>query len=137
MEQREDLSHAIVRYVRRTRETVVLGDASRARAFHSDPYLLRGQSKSILCLPIVHQQALVAILYLENELVTGAFTRDRLAVLELLASQAAISLQNAMLYADLEQDPGTASSLSRIEELKRSVHPGELRVPEACADPAG
>jgi PAS domain S-box-containing protein len=56
-----------------------------------------------LCLPIARQARLLGILYLENRLVTGAFTAGRLSVLELLASQSAISLENALLYSELEQ----------------------------------
>lgn len=102
IEVRRDVSLAIVRYVERTRESVVLGDAANAGQFRSDPYVSQTRPKSILCLPVKEQQKLVGVLYLENNLVADAFTPERCKVLELLAAQAAISLENARLYATLE-----------------------------------
>ena len=66
--------------------------------------MCRRSARSVLCLPIVKQTKLVGALYMENNLTSGAFTSDRLAVLELLASQAAISLENATLYSDLQRE---------------------------------
>jgi diguanylate cyclase (GGDEF)-like protein/PAS domain S-box-containing protein len=97
------LPAAILNYVRRSREQVLLPDVAQPHPFSSDPYFSRRQPKSVLCLPILRQNALVGLLYLENKLVTHAFTQERVAVLELLASQAAISLENARLYADLQE----------------------------------
>jgi GAF domain-containing protein len=88
----------------RTRESVILEDASLGNLFSDDEYLRRRHPKSVLCMPIVRQAKLTGILYLENNLTTHAFTPDRIAVLKLLASQAAISLENAYLYADLRQE---------------------------------
>lgn len=99
---REDVPQAIVRYVERTREQVVLRDAAAEGAFQSDPDVARRRSRSILCLPVLHHKELAGVLYLENELVAGAFTPARCRVLELLAAQAAISLENARLYETLE-----------------------------------
>jgi PAS domain S-box-containing protein len=94
---------SLVRYVIRTRESVILDDASKPNLFSADDYLRDRQTKSILCLPLIKQQQLTGILLLENALTTYAFTADRLAVLELLAAQAAISLENTRLYSDLEE----------------------------------
>jgi PAS domain S-box-containing protein len=99
-----ELPLSILNCVRRTRERVLLPDASRPTPFASDPYLLKARSKSILCLPILRQAEFVGVLYLENELVTEAFSADHVAVLELLAGQAAISLENARLYAELKRE---------------------------------
>jgi signal transduction histidine kinase len=99
-----DLPGSVLHYVIRTRESVVISDASVANLFSSDGYLRRKRIRSILCLPIVKQAKLVSVLYLENNLTAGAFTSDRIAVLELLASQAAIALEHAQLYADLQQE---------------------------------
>jgi PAS domain S-box-containing protein len=99
-----DLPLSVLHYVRRTREQVLLGDARQPNPFASDEYIARHRPVSILCLPILRQAELVGLLYLENDLVTDAFTPDRLAVLELLAAQAAISLENARLYADLRRE---------------------------------
>jgi len=95
---------SIVNYVRHSREKVILADAAAPNPFASDAYLALQRPKSVLCLPILRQAELIGVLYLENRLITAAFTPDRLAVLELLAAQAAISLDNARLYADLRQE---------------------------------
>ncbi len=93
---------SVINYVDRTQEDVVLNDARSEAIFNNDPYIVEHQPKSLLCAPIVYQGKLTAILYLENNLTTGAFTADRLEVLKLLSSQAAIALENARLYAHLE-----------------------------------
>ena len=123
IEARSDVSLAIVRYVERTRESVVLGDAANAGQFRSDPYVSQVRPKSILCLPVVEQQKLVGILYLENNLVANAFTPERCKVLELLASQAAISLENARLYDTLESrvQVRTRELSTSNEELSRAL----------------
>jgi PAS domain S-box-containing protein len=94
---------SLVRYVIRTHENVILDDASRPNLFSDDDYLRRQQAKSILCLPLIKQGRLTGLLYLENTLTTHAFPPDRIAVLELLAAQAAISLENTRLYSDLQE----------------------------------
>ena len=98
-----DLPQSALHYVIRTRERVVLDDASVGNLYSEDEYVRRTRLRSVLCLPIVKQTKLVGALYLENNLTPCAFTSSRIAVLELLASQAAISLENARLYADLQR----------------------------------
>jgi PAS domain S-box-containing protein len=93
----------IVRYVIRTQERVILDDVSKLSLFSEDEYLRRRQPRSLLCLPLVRQGTLTGVLYLENTLTSHAFTSDRAAVLELLASQAAISLENTRLYGELQE----------------------------------
>lgn len=93
---------AIVNYVTRTQENVVLNNATEAEQFIRDPYIVATQPKSILCTPLLDKGKLNGILYLENNLTTDAFTSDRLEVLRILSSQAAISIQNAQLYGQLE-----------------------------------
>lgn len=90
-------------YVERTRADVVLNYASREGKFTEDPYIAQQQVKSLLCTPIVNQGQLIGILYLENNLAVSAFTPERLKILRLLSAQAAISLENALLYASVEQ----------------------------------
>jgi signal transduction histidine kinase/CheY-like chemotaxis protein len=97
-----EIPSAIVHYVARTREVVVLSDAARDGLFTGDPYVARHQTKSVLCFPFVQQGVLVGLVYLENNLTSGAFTPARLRVLQILASQAAIAIENARLYARLE-----------------------------------
>ncbi|QAU42733.1 histidine kinase [Bradyrhizobium guangdongense] len=94
---------SLVRYVIRTRESVILDDASKPNLFSSDEYLRNRQSNSILCLPLIKQGELTGILLLENTLTSHAFTPARIAILELLAAQAAISLENTRLYGDLQE----------------------------------
>jgi PAS domain S-box-containing protein len=94
---------SILNYVRRSREQVLLEDVAEANLYSGDPYLERRQPKSVLCMPILRQANLVGMLYLEHRLLSRAFTPDRVAVLQLLASQAAISLENARLYVELRE----------------------------------
>ena len=98
------LPTAILNYVRRSREPVLLMDAAAPHPFSADPYFAQRHPKSVLCLPILRQSALIGLLYLENNLATHAFPPGRVKVLELLASQAAISLENARLYTDVQQE---------------------------------
>jgi PAS domain S-box-containing protein len=94
---------SLVRYVIRTKESVILDDASKPNLFSGDAYLHDWQPKSIFCLPLIKQRGLTGILLLENTLTSHAFTSARIAVLELLATQAAISLENTRLYSDLQE----------------------------------
>ncbi|MBR0716504.1 AAA family ATPase [Bradyrhizobium liaoningense] len=95
------LPESVLHYVLRTRESVILNDASSHNLFSADPYIVENYLRSILCFPLINQGRLAGILYLENNLTPGAFTPDRVALLTVLASQAAISLENSRLYDDL------------------------------------
>jgi GAF domain-containing protein len=113
-----ELPESILRTVIRTRESVILDDAAAPTSFSADAYVQQRRPRSVLCLPLVKQTKLVGVLYLENNLTPGAFTSDRIAVLELLASQAAISLENAVLYAELRRENTDRERVER--ELRRS-----------------
>jgi PAS domain S-box-containing protein len=104
VEQSGEVPLSVVNYVARTQTPVVLHDASRDGTYASDRYIAEYQIRSLLCLPIVHQAKLLGLLYLENNLATNVFTPDRLELLKTLSSQAAISMQNANLYASLEEN---------------------------------
>jgi signal transduction histidine kinase len=106
-----DLPQAALHYVIRTQKRVPLDDASADKLFSKDEYVRRKRCWSVLCQPIVKQAKLIGALYLENNLTPGAFTPDRVTVLQLLASQAAISLENAYLYANLELQAGLLQRL--------------------------
>jgi PAS domain S-box-containing protein len=131
-----DLPQSALHYVIRTRERVVLDDASIKNVYSEEEYVREKRPRSVLCLPIVKQSKLVGALYMENNLTPGAFTSDRLAVLELLASQAAISLENALLYADLQHSYSDlhrgdaflvqAQSISRTGSFGWNVSSGEI-----------
>ncbi len=97
------LPEALVRTVLRTREAVILDDAAVEPAFAADPYIRQRQGRSILCLPLINQSSLIGVLYLENNLAPRVFAPARIAVLKLLASQAAIALENSRLYGDLQE----------------------------------
>jgi PAS domain S-box-containing protein len=96
------MPESILRYVMRTHESVILDDASSANSFSADSYFLQNRVRSILCLPLLNQAKLSGVLYLENNLAPRVFTSDRITVLRVLVSQAAISLENTRLYRDLE-----------------------------------
>jgi len=98
-----ELPESILQYCARTQESVILDDASARGAFANDAYIVRVQARSILCLPFVKQGKLIALLYLENHIAASAFTPARIAVLKVLASQAAMTLENARLYRDLAE----------------------------------
>jgi PAS domain S-box-containing protein len=98
-----DCPEALLRYVIRTQETLILDDASRPDPRCDEDYVRRRHPRSILCLPLMKQAKLAGLLYFENSLATHAFTPDRVAVLELLTAQAAISLENTLLYSDLRE----------------------------------
>jgi PAS domain S-box-containing protein len=105
------LPESILRYVLHTRESVLLDDAAIPHPFSMDPYIAQGNARSVFCLPLTNQAKLIGVLYLENDLAPGVFAPARAAVLKLLASQAAISLENSRLYRDL------AERESRIRRL--------------------
>ena len=124
-----DLPQSALQYVIRTRERVLLDDASAGSLYSEDEYVRQRRPRSVLCLPIVKQTKLAGAFYLENNLTPGVFTSDRIAVLELLASQAAISLENASLYSDLQHSEAflaQGQTLSHTGTFGWSVLGGEI-----------
>ena len=97
------LPHAVVNYVARTQRPTVLNDATQEGQFTESSYIKEKQPKSVLCIPFTNQGKLIGILYAENNLTPGAFTPDRIEVLRVLSSQAAISIENAKLYSELRE----------------------------------
>ena len=119
---------SLINYVMRTATPLVLGDAANAKDFMQDPYIRGHQPKSILCVPLLHQGNLTGLVYFEHCLTTNAFTRDRLEVINLLSSQAAISIQNAQLYNTLEQKvaqrtQALTAERAKSERLLRNILP--------------
>ncbi|NJK37050.1 MAG: AAA family ATPase [Oscillatoriales cyanobacterium SM2_3_0] len=98
LEESSDIPLKLVNLVKRQLEPLVIDDVLNHAEWTSDSYLIQQQPKSLICLPILSHGKLLAILYLENQLMTGAFTSERVEVIKLLCSQAAISLENAELY---------------------------------------
>ena len=120
VEESQDIPHKLIYRVKNCLEPVVLLDATAHPEFVTEPYFLRQQPKSVLCSPIWHQGKLLGIVYLENKLTLGAFTNERVHILNLLCTQAATSLENAQLYQ---------RSQDYARELEQSLF--QLRASEA------
>jgi histidine kinase len=118
----EILPGSLINYVERTRENLVLDDAAGESEFNKDPYIVFNQPLSVLVLPIIQSGSVTGFLYLENNLTKGAFSGDRIEILEVLASQVAISLENARFYKTLEIRVAqrTQELQSTLEELHRT-----------------
>jgi diguanylate cyclase (GGDEF)-like protein len=115
---------SLINYVTKTQADVVLQNAANGYNFAGDPYIQLHKPKSILCAPILNQNQLVGIFYLENNLVAGAFTSDRLEILRLLCSQAAISLKNAQLYQNLQRSE--LQEREKARQLEKSLQELQL-----------
>jgi signal transduction histidine kinase/DNA-binding NarL/FixJ family response regulator len=124
---------SIINYVERTRENLVIDEATCEENFMTDPYILSKQPKSILCSPLIYQGKISAILYLENNLTAGAFNRERLEVLQILSSQAVISIENARLYTDLEA--ANASLEAKVEERTHQLQQ-EIQIRQSAEEAA-
>ncbi|OUL31717.1 ATP-binding sensor histidine kinase [Nostoc sp. 106C] len=134
VEDSQDIPHKLIYKVKHNNQTVVLMDATADPLLANDPYIVRQQPKSILCSPILHQGKLMGILYLENSLVTGAFTSDRVELLNLLCAQAAISLENARLYEQAQQMlTELSASKARFQKLADNL-PGVIYQLRLAAD---
>ncbi|MEH2132330.1 MAG: AAA family ATPase [Nostoc sp.] len=126
IEDSQDIPLKLIYKVKNNRQTAVLLDATADPTLVNDPYIMRQQPKSILCSPILHQGKFLGILYLENNLATGAFTSDRVELLNLLCAQAAISLENAQLYKRSQQyaqqlEQSFAESQQKSEDLQQAL----------------
>ena len=135
----EWLPESVLHYVLRTRESVILDDAAAQSTFAEDRYIRERQTRSILCLPLINLGKLTGVLYLENNLARSAFPPARIAVLKLLASQAAISLENTSLYRDLAEREAKIRRLvdaNIIGVFIRSVPAGEVDGPIVEANDA-
>ncbi|MCA9707427.1 MAG: tetratricopeptide repeat protein [Myxococcales bacterium] len=139
LEDQEDLPHAIIHYVARTSERVLLADAARDGMFHGDPQVRAGGCRSVLCMPILYQGLLVGITYMENNRTPGAFREEHAEVLSLLMTQAAVSIENARLRSGPGDDDfqfviggslaaGTPSYVLRSadQELGQRVESGQF-----------
>jgi len=119
LENSSDIPVSIVNYVARTQQPLVLSDATQEIIYQADTYVQSCQPKSILCAPILYQSKLIGIVYLENNLTVGAFTRDRLELLQLLTAQAAIALENARLYTrEQHKSRQLAESLESLQQFQ-------------------
>ena len=114
LQEGQQMASSIVQYVNRTKESVVVNDAQHDERYSQDAYIKTQAPQSIMCVPVINQGKFIGILYLENNLATGAFTQTRIELLSLLSGQIAVSIDNAMLYENLEQ-----KVQERTEELGR------------------
>jgi histidine kinase len=118
----QDLPSSIINYVQSTRSTVILKQAHQEGMFINDPYIIKHQAKSVLCCPMIYQDQLQGIIYLENSLIQGAFSDQKLSVLQALLSQVSISIANAQLYKELEDHASVQKSLKQKEVLLKEIH---------------
>ncbi|QLE58572.1 ATP-binding sensor histidine kinase [Nostoc sp. TCL26-01] len=125
LENSQQLPISVINYVTRTKKDVVLSDAKNEGGFTIDPYIIDNQVKSLMCTSIINQGKLIGLVYLENNLTVGAFTADRIQILKILSSQAAISIENAKLYANLEE---------KIEERTRELNEKNVRLKQTLAE---
>ena len=122
---------AIIDYTARTKEEVVLQDATNS-IFSRNNYIQYNQLKSVLCLPIMYQNKLLSVLYMENKLTKGVFTEERLDVLKLLCSQCAISITNAKLYSNIQFL--TKNLEQQVEERTESLQKSMQATTEALTE---
>ena len=118
----QHLPLSIINYVTHTRETVVKIDAAQHGKFTNDPYIKANKTKAILCAPLTNQRQLTGIVYLENNLITGAFTPDRLEVIQLLSGQAAIAITNAKLYTEVSESERRLTQYLEAMPVGVAVH---------------
>jgi predicted ATPase/signal transduction histidine kinase len=122
IEDSQDIPHKLIYKVKHDRQTAVIVDAIADLTLANDPYIIRQQPKSILCSPILHQGKLMGILYLENNLTMGAFTSDRIELLNLLCAQAAISLENSRLYEqELQKSLQLEQALNNLQNAQLQI----------------
>jgi len=112
--QRSELPSSLLRYVTRTQTRVLTDDTIQPHQFSTDPYLVAARPRCMLCLPLTRQSQLTGLLYVENRLASHVFTPARLTFLSLLASQAAISLENARLYTELKRSDAYLTEAQRL-----------------------
>lgn len=115
---------AIIRYVAKTGEPVVLDNARLEGVFRNDPYLICAEVLSVLCLPIKRQGQVRAILYLENNLAAGVFSPKRVETLKILAAQAAVSLENAKLIENLALQQRLKKEMEIAQSIQTTLCPG-------------
>ena len=126
VENNGSLSSTIVNYVNRTGESVVLGNAFKEGSFRRDSYITENKIKSLLCMPITYKGKTSGILYLENNITVNVFTTERLKLLQILSSQAAISFDNARLMIHRENKAKLEKEIEMAEKIQRSLLPANI-----------
>lgn len=116
------LPESIIQYVAQAQESLIQTDAAQEGMFAHDSYIQRRQPKSILCVPMLHQGQLIGIVYLENNLASAAFSPERLEIIQLLSTQAAIAIANAKLYAELQESQNRLNQFLDTIPVGIAVH---------------
>ncbi len=116
LENRKDIPLSLIHYVERTKENIILHQATEDERFSKDPYIQENCLKSVICSPILYQNKAIGFLYLENNATVGAFTKERIEALSVLSTQAAISIENAQFYFTLEEKVA-----DRTKELNQTL----------------
>ncbi len=119
----DNIPQAVIRYVAKVKENIVLNNASEEDLFKSDPYIINHQPKSVLCSPILKQSRLIGVIYLENNLAIGAFTEDRVRTLNILSSQIAISIENVKLIEGMKESERLKQEMEIAERIQTSLLP--------------
>ncbi|MGD2181300.1 trifunctional serine/threonine-protein kinase/ATP-binding protein/sensor histidine kinase [Lusitaniella coriacea] len=129
LENADTFPVSLVRVVQRTQETIILNQVETDARFARDSYLIEQQPQSLFCTPILNQGQLIGILYLENKFSRGAFTQDRVEVLNLLCSQAAISIENARLYQQSQAHAQQAQDYAQqLEQSLKDLQQAQLQM---------
>lgn len=122
LQNSHSLPISLIHFVYRTAYPFVIDDMRVEPRFAADPYLIQHSPKSVLGLPLIHKNQAIGVLYVENNLTTGAFTADRIHVLEILCTQAAISFESANLYQNLKlSNQNLTQSLSTLQKLQAQL----------------
>lgn len=122
LSQYSTIPKSIINYVNRTHKTVISERDNPEDLFNKDPYIIEHKPKSMLCLPIIYKNNLQGIIYLENRLIQGAFTPQKLSILQVILSQVSISIENARLYENLGNHASVQKSLKQKEILLKEIH---------------
>lgn len=118
LESNLDLPKKIIYYVIHSKDTIILNSSSISEKFVTDTYITEKNPKSVMCMPVLNKGNLIGILYLENSLIEGAFDNERIEIIKIISSQLAISLENAILYNDLERsEKQLREHHDKLEEL--------------------
>lgn len=118
LSQSKLLAESVINYVYLTNETVILDDACKSVLFANDDFIKNNECKSILCFPLINMGKIQGVIYLANDLISGAFTAKGVGILKLLAGQMAISIENALFYSELENKVKERTHELQIEKKK-------------------
>ena len=134
LESSKEVPISLINYIKRTEELLVINDVNAQPSTAKDEYIIKQQPKSLLCLPMLNQGKLIGIIYLENVLMTDVFSNQRIEILKIITTQAAISLENSMLYSSLTQAKQSLEEYSHNLEEKVVDRTKELIEKNQCLE---